>query len=49
MTSRSGSLVQERVCTVLVVEDEEQVRRVIVDMLRQLGHTVLYADAGRQR
>jgi CheY-like chemotaxis protein len=43
-TSRGGSLAQQRVCAVLVVEDEEQVRRVIVDMLHQLGHTVHYAD-----
>jgi CheY-like chemotaxis protein len=34
------------VCSVLVVEDEEQVRRVIVDMLHQLGHTVHHADGG---
>ncbi|MFI5029281.1 MAG: CHASE3 domain-containing protein [Reyranellales bacterium] len=46
MESRPGSLVQQRVCTVLVVEDEEQVRRIIVDMLRQLGHTVLSAEGG---
>ncbi len=45
-TSRSGSLAQQRVCSVLVVEDEEQVRRVIVDMLHQLGHVVHYADGG---
>jgi CheY-like chemotaxis protein len=45
-TRRTGSLVQERTCTILVVEDEEQVRRITVDMLRQLGHAVLYADGG---
>ena len=43
---RTGGLVQERMCTILVVEDEEQVRRITVDMLRQLGHAVLYADGG---
>jgi signal transduction histidine kinase/CheY-like chemotaxis protein len=43
---RTGSLAQERMCTVLVVEDDEQVRRITVDMLRQLGHAVLYADGG---
>jgi signal transduction histidine kinase/CheY-like chemotaxis protein len=43
---RTGSLAQERMCTILVVEDEEQVRRITVDMLRQLGHAVLDADGG---
>jgi CheY-like chemotaxis protein len=43
---RPGSLAQERMCTILVVEDEEQVRRITVDMLRQLGHAVLDADGG---
>ena len=43
---RTGSLAQERMCTVLVVEDDEQVRRITVDMLRQLGHAVLGADGG---
>lgn len=38
----------ERYLTVLVVEDDPDVRAFTVDALRELGHTVLHADGGEQ-
>ncbi|MFQ5897115.1 MAG: response regulator [Candidatus Methylomirabilia bacterium] len=33
---------------ILVIEDEDRVRRVVVDLLGALGHTVLQAEGGRE-
>jgi CheY-like chemotaxis protein len=46
--SSDGPLAAEKALSILVVDDEELVRKATAEMLRTLGHEVLEADGGAE-